>query len=75
MVISVYPETEMHLGLTIIGIITFKKKKNAKILDEIFTSWQSKPDSVSADTDEEIIEIRQVSNHYSPKDIFNLDKC
>jgi len=30
MVISVYPETEMHLGLTIIGIITFKKKKMPK---------------------------------------------
>lgn len=75
MVISVYPETETHLCLTIIGIITFKKKKIAKILDQIFTSWQSKPDSVSTDTDEEIIEIRQVSNHYSPKDIFNLDKC
>lgn len=53
----------------------FQKKKIAKILDQIFTSWQSKPDSVSTDTDEEIIEIRQVSNHYSPKDIFNLDKC
>lgn len=75
MVISVYPETETHLCLTIIGIITFKKKKIAKILDQIFTSWQSKPDSVSTDTDKEIIEIRQVSNHYSPKDIFNLDKC